>query len=410
RSASRMQQTLKGVQARRTGLNAAAYEALNDPGVPLEAKAGVVNFVRKRLLVDRHKMEPERMARYTRKYGPLDWRHAGAHGLYWAARGVEEGMLRIGEQNRDDFDFVNTDRLVMHAIQELYRTGEITFDFFNPRFFMQLPNPDFVQSYVEAIEEIANREAEIATGRKGSKWYDPKTRLYTLYGAGFENFLRDAIRFLYRRGDREAAEHYRDVIVHYKGLNLNNQKLHESLTLPLDEFVVAEVRDDDRFTSPEVARSEVVGALQAAYLSGLLAGNSTAFRSNMDYARSFHKIYVEKQVFETAVNRGREARLEVMDRDFDVYAARVLAGLVQAAQIPDGPVMYQAAPADLQARTYAMLDLSGFKAEVDALAQGQEGAPTFDHWFPPPQGMEPVMEATREYLRTARAEHGVEVK
>ena len=77
-------------------------------------------FVRRHVLVNDFNMEPERMQRYTKKFGPLDWRHASSHSIYWSARGVEEQLQRIGDHN---FDTLNTDRLIVQSIQELFRAA-----------------------------------------------------------------------------------------------------------------------------------------------------------------------------------------------------------------------------------------------------------------------------------------------
>ncbi|MBY0261619.1 MAG: hypothetical protein K2Q20_04715, partial [Phycisphaerales bacterium] len=114
---------------------------LNDPFGRLMASGkypeavgrGVLAFTRRRILKEEYNMEPDRMLRYTEYYGPLDWRHPAAHAVYWSARGSEEALLlKITAANRTDFDLVNTDRLTVQAVQELFRTGSLTFDITNP--------------------------------------------------------------------------------------------------------------------------------------------------------------------------------------------------------------------------------------------------------------------------------------
>ena len=72
-----------------------AFFALVDDAALEPAWDELLRFVRRRVLVDDYHMEPERMVRSTRKYGPLDWRHAAAHSLYWSARGVEVASQRF---------------------------------------------------------------------------------------------------------------------------------------------------------------------------------------------------------------------------------------------------------------------------------------------------------------------------
>ncbi|MBC7835173.1 MAG: hypothetical protein H7Y88_08740 [Phycisphaerales bacterium] len=405
RSIGRAEQALKVSGARPPGLSEAAVKLLADETIPRPAWIQLSFHLRKRLLVDKYKMEPERMIRFTEKYGPLDWRHPASHALYWGARGVEEALLRVTEKTKRDFDFTNTDRLVIHAIQELYRSGEVTFDILNPGFFIQMPNPDYIDAYTEVVTEIALRE-----GWANDHRWNPKRRIYTLYGAGAENFLRDVIRFLYRRGDKAGAERKLNELRTSDILNTNNPDVLESLNLPLDEFVVYEIRHDDRFTSPEVARSEVVAALQAATISGLLQGNMELFWSQFKYAKEFHKIYTDRQVFETVVTRDSTGRMEVMDRDFRLYAARVIAGFIIGAGIPDGPMMFQRIPAEAEVQPwiYVLLEVQ----HGQQLEGSEENRANFNMWFPPPSDLDLVRAEIDAMLRQAQDEQqgAVELK
>ncbi len=60
-----------------------------------------------------------------------------------------------------------------------------------------MPSTDYVDSYGEMMRE----------GKDRSK-FDRDSKTYRFYAAGYENFLRDAIRYLYRMGDRARAEKY----------------------------------------------------------------------------------------------------------------------------------------------------------------------------------------------------------
>ncbi len=81
---------------------------------------------------NRLKMDLEFMQELNNTYGPvnfddpndrlpLDWRHPDSHAIYWAIRG-----LRVAG-NKDEFsvDEANTDRIVAHSLQNLFRSGRI---------------------------------------------------------------------------------------------------------------------------------------------------------------------------------------------------------------------------------------------------------------------------------------------
>ena len=191
------------------------------------AQAGpmLIRHLRKRVLLDDYNMDPRTMIRYTQKYGPLDWRHPAAHAVYWSARGSEEALFRVTEANRKDFDFLNTDRITIQAIQELFRSGWVQYDIVNPAFMRNLPHADFIPIYPKLLDELAARSD-----------FDTPTRVYSFYAAGNENHIKDSIRFLYRRGDLKAAEEYYRYLRTWPGLNTHNPELQAKITVPLREL------------------------------------------------------------------------------------------------------------------------------------------------------------------------------
>lgn len=337
------------------------------------ASAGklLINHMRKRMLIDQYHMEPERMIRYTQKYGPLDWRHPAAHAIYWSARGSEEALLKINAENKKDADVLNTDRLTIQAVQELFRTGLVTYDILNPDFYLALPNTDYIDTYRNVLKELEARSA-----------FDKRERVYRFYWAGYENFMRDAIRYLFRRGDRDAAREYQRALYLDPDLNQNNPYLYSELAKPLEVFVEDEIVKDNRETNPTVALQEITGALWSSYINGLLRGDGRAFDAEFDYARLFHAKFQESQAFKTWV-AGPDGRLGLPP--FDKYAAEVLAQLIMHVGFPQGPIIYKKAPPQLQGRAYVILERLPIKAALDSSAK-EKGAPSFNTWFPEPAG------------------------
>ncbi|HED54316.1 MAG TPA: hypothetical protein ENJ00_08970, partial [Phycisphaerales bacterium] len=237
-----------------------------------------IGHLRKRTLIDDYNMDPARMIRYTRKFGPIDWRHAAAHSLYWSRAGVEKGLGRVEERNKKDYDFTNTDRIVMQSIQELFRSSEIYFDFLefvqgHYAYYIGVPNTHFIDAYADILQEVADRGG-INTTMK---------RTYTNFAAGFENFMADAIIHFYRRGQLDKAEEYRKRLQSWPGRNTNDWEATEKLSRPLDEYVTLEMKG--RYTSPTLYVNQVTAALQGAFVSGLLAGDQDLFREQFEWAR-----------------------------------------------------------------------------------------------------------------------------
>jgi hypothetical protein len=332
-----------------------------------------INHLRKRLLVDEYHMEPERMIRYTEKYGPLDWRHPAAHSVYWSARGAEEALLKVNAENKKDSDVLNTDRLTIQSVQELFRTGLITFDVLNPEFYLALPNTDYIDTYRNVLKELEARSA-----------FDKKDRVYRFYWAGYENFMRDAIRYLWRRGDRDAARKYQQLLYTDPDLNVNNPWLYQELSKPTEIFVADEIIKDNRETNPTVALQEITGALWSAYINGLLRGDGRAFDGEYDYARLFHAKFQESQAFQTWVS-GPEGRMGFPP--FEQYAGMVLAQLISHVSAPQGPMIYRRAPPQLQGRAYAVLERSELRQILDEQSK-TNGGPAFSAWFPEPAGID----------------------
>lgn len=374
----------------------------------------LVPHVRKRVLIDDYRMEPDRMLRYTRRFGPLDWRHPASHAMYWSARGVDEALGRVEDRSRADFDFLNTDRVTAHAAQELYRTGTIVFDIANPENFLEITNPDWIPVYRDILQQLIDREA-VQMATKGAKVYE---RPYNIYQAGYENFMRDAIVFLYRRGQVDQAREYQQILrtdVARGRLNWNDRERTSEIDLPIEQFVLAQLKE--RTDTPYIAVQEVNGALQGGFVNGLLTGNVEVFRRDFQYAKDFHKQFFEKMAVSTTVDE-RNWRLEVMDRDFGVFASKVFAQIIGAVGIAEGSIMYNRAPRELQLPTYYLLS-EQLKPVLDAAAGAGAGnqaspeapaaaasatgdqanaagaGPRFDAWFPKPDGFE-AYAATRK--------------
>ncbi|MDI1288677.1 MAG: hypothetical protein PSX37_01840, partial [bacterium] len=347
---------------------------IDDPDLA-EAWPPFLAFVRREVLEKRYHMEPQRMIRYTQKYGPIDWRHPAAHGIYWAAKGVEAGLARVTDQNKRDYDFINTDRMVAHGVQELFRSGEMYMDFLSLRtgdefaFYQTVPNAHFVQSYGDILDELIKRS-----------WADnPHDRGFGPYLNGYENFLRDAVLFFYRRGEKAKAEQWMTTMRNDDRFNLVGPNSREDFTLPLEEFVQKELAD--RYTSPYIAVAQVTGALSSAYASGLLGGDPDLFRTQFDFAKRVHTFFFTEQSRTNAINR-EQNRMDQMDPDFRILAGGFFFQFMIALDLDDAERAYDAAPDDLRAFAYDAL-LGRYKPELDELSK-KGLTRSFEQIFPIP--------------------------
>ena len=342
-------------------------------------------YVRRIVLRDEFNMEPERMARYTRRFGPLDWRHPASHSLYWSVRGVEEGLERQGVT---EFSTLNTDRVTLHSIQELFRFGDIQFDLLTEDYFT-LPNFDFIDTYGDTLEQLRPR---------GGFTQDDQDRSYTTYSAGYENFLREVIRILYNRGDVESAEHYHHVLSTAPWRNQNDSDVSYELGLTLAEFVENQLKD--RITIPHVANSEIEAALHMAFLEGALGGKRGVFRKQMEYAQKAWKAYREFQNTRTTSDAEANRMLEYIGENFADIVIRSLTRLLLGGRVgtdaggagtmglTQAATLYQKIPPDLQRAVYDDL-----VAEYVTRRQVEKIA--FENLFPEPEEMEQWRELIR---------------
>ncbi len=379
RSLSRLQANLKGIAL--PTLEGALVKLLTDEKM-FPAWEVVVPHLRKRVLIENYHMEPDRMIEYTKKFGPIDWRHASGHAVYWAQRGVDEAQKHVGEANAKDFDFLNADRVVIQAVQDLYRSGTVYFDVLKPDKYLALPNAHFIRAYRDSIEDMLRREESYFLALRGN---DGAKNPYNMYKAGYENFTRDAIAFLYRRGDKEEARQFQTQLLAdmvNKKLNFNNPTLEHELTKPLDEFVVDQVKD--RITSPDIARAEVFGALYGAFAS-LLTDDREQFDAQWDYAKKFHEAFMKEQYRQVGVDPTK-ARMEVLPRDWTEAATTIFASVLNLLGLEEASIIYARVPDDrLRAMAYDEMALA-MKQGVDEQAK-TSGTPTFNALFPPPPGL-----------------------
>jgi len=331
-------------------------------------------FARRYMLETRYNMDASQMVRYVKKYGPIDWRVPASHALYWSAQGVERGLLRTTARAEKDFDFTNTDRIVIQAVQDLYRYGQTYFDYlgFNlgaGEMYLEIPDPIFAQTYADIMTELVAR----------SKW-DTADRAYTMYAAGYENFFTDVILYFYRLGMRDIAEKYYRHLATWGGMNLNDPDRPRKFSVPLEEFVEAQLAERQR--SPNVAVSEVTASLLGAFAS-LLDGDDAQFRSQMDYAAKSHGFFMKIQRNASAVDTAN-ARMDVMEPDFRIQAGATFVQFMSFLGLDQAALVFKAAPDDLRRFAFDLVEERFRDPEKKELAVNGE---RFDSLFIEPPGM-----------------------
>ena len=357
----------------------------------------LANFARRHVLIEEYNMEPVRMVQQVRKFGPIDWRLPSAHALYWSARGTDVGRMEVNARTRTGMDFLNAFRVVMQSVQDLWRHGDLYFNYLDVHegraaYYQAVPNVYFVPSYGAMLNEVVN----------ASGIYEADHKPYRQYAVGYENFLRDAVRFFYRRGDLKNAEFWFDKLRNFEGVNVNDPDWAYEMSLPLKEFADKQLYDS--LGAPQVAVSEVFASLQSAFFNGLMVKDMDVFRGQWDYARKAHAYYF-KQQFNEVVASTTTARMEFMDRDFTFLAGQLFANMIMTVHPEQAELLYGYAPDDLKKYAYDSLAIQ-YKPLVDEMAAKGESEP-FEILFPEPEGMEQFRVFYQAKI-DARSNRGVE--
>ena len=96
-------------------------ELLTDPSTS-EARAKLLAAIRAKTLRERLKLDPDYMYELMEQYGPLDWRNAFAHTLYWSSYADEKCR---GRATVSRTDAINTARLIFFSLQTLIDRGRM---------------------------------------------------------------------------------------------------------------------------------------------------------------------------------------------------------------------------------------------------------------------------------------------
>lgn len=353
----------------------AFFDLWNNPEYTDQEWADLIAFTRRRVLIDEYNMRPLRMQRLTRQHGPIDWRLPGAHSLYWTSHGVEVGEQIVKPNNVDALDFVNSYRIVGQSVQELWRQGTLYFNYVDvarglPGYYQAVPNQYFVESYLPVLDKAVEMAGI----------FESERRVYRPFAAGYENFMKDAIIFFYRRGDIVRATYWYESIATWEGQNANDPFRADEYSVPLDEFVAKNTFE--RYGSPHVAKQEVYAALQGAILTGLLVGDSETFDGMWSFAAQVHAYYEQEQVRDVIAAGQSGARMEFMDRDFRFVAGNFFAEIITLLPPDEAELVYQRSPTDLQQFAYDTIS-ERYRPYFE-----REGDTAFDIAFPEPADMD----------------------
>ena len=237
-------------------------------------------FLRARVLIQNYNMRPTYMYTLMDMYGPLDWRHPSSHAIYWSALGVRmSGEIR----DRTKFDILNTDRQVIHSLQNLMFMGRVNYDPIAGTIDM-VPDPRFIPAYDKAMESAIARATDPNVDFPGGGNRDS-------FEAGHENFLHKAILYSYLYGSEEQAQKYYEKVRRLYGDKAHNQRTGR-YQQPLDAFVLQTFQRDKSMY--QVSRPFIESMIHRGLSQGLANGRVQVFNRFLRLARQMHQAYNEQ--------------------------------------------------------------------------------------------------------------------
>jgi hypothetical protein len=163
------------------------------------------------------KLDPALMNNLNRTYGPidftdpnthlpLDWRHPDSHAIYWAVKGLQ---VATHKESGGEFDMseTNTDRIVGHSLQNLFRYGKLLIRDMQ----FQVPVEGSQETEAQIYKEVFLRpdlrmfdsynNSILATLEK----YKDDSSLKSMQN-GHRNMLKNAVLSFYQSGHRKKAQ------------------------------------------------------------------------------------------------------------------------------------------------------------------------------------------------------------
>lgn len=348
----------------------AAFDGvLSDP----ERRAEVMEFLaflRAKVLRDEYNMDPGIMYEYTRDIGPIDWRHPQAHALYWARLGTERGAKRY-EGTDDVHKVINNDRIWLQAMQALARSGVMSVDPISEENPGRLSDPRWIRSIDKYFREVYD------------KHYDSRGGGGDTFSNFHENFMKQAVRELWRAGEYKDAE---EMYEYLDGLYGSGGVLPSpEYSVPIEQFVKLQSTGEYEM-QPEVARSDVYAALRRGFREGLLLDRPEVLEDAVKFAGEL-TAYFKGAEYNDYVNRFGAGRIKDLVGSLENSVRDVFRGVMLDRSLPlvDRLTIYARAGDNQKRMAYdAVKPELQVEFEETPLSQAYQ----FDQAFPQPPGME----------------------
>lgn len=301
-------------------MGAQSYVAFNklaeDPAYA-EAWDTLLSFVRKKVLREDYNMDAQFMYELHDVLGPIDWRHASAHALYWARLGAKIAEPR-SRTDEDIYKVINNDRMAANAIQDLARFGLMTYDPVADEFPNRLADTRWIPVVEHFFEDLYNKHKDV-------RGWGPDNFI-----AWHEHFMQSSVRELYRKGDLRNAEAI------YKRLDDLYGTKHIPPTLKysdtLENFVVKETKGEYEM-QPHIAPTDVQSSLYYGIRFGLARNDWDVYEHSKKFADQVLQFFRTNDWTEF-VNKFGEERITGIVKDLESIELAVFAQIMIDPTVP----------------------------------------------------------------------------
>ncbi len=244
-------------------------------------------FVRARQIREEWNLDIETMIEVNDRYGPfrfddpnsrmpMDWENPHTHAIYWAHLGLQ----RAGHDGDFTANEKNTDRIIAHSLQSLFRFGRIVFypqeNNQGVSVFM-LPDMRYFDvldlEWKKRIEKYETSDKRGATGMKD----------------GHRNLLRISVVNFYQAGQVEKAkEIYRQLRENYPRPEFNQ---------PMMSFIQSSIREQLSSIDVHTATQWIITGLKQSMFRYALYEDEESFARER-FAREIYDMYVKEYHFD----------------------------------------------------------------------------------------------------------------
>ncbi len=263
-------------------------EVERDPGAAEDFQA-LLAYLRAKVLREQYKMKAAFMLEMTGMLGtddplPIDWRTPASQTMYWTLWGRE---VTDEVEVTKEFDSLNTDRLMLFALQEQALRGRMIF-------MLNAVSP--MDSYLATLPDTRYIEAMhrqyIAMGvEHKEEGEDVENRTSEMLRSGHVNYLEGAIVNLYLVGrEAEARKYLEYLAVHYKHTVTGDTE--ERYLQGLEQFVRSQLSDR---ASRQTVTPLIQSMLTKSYMRAANA-QTEAYAAGVEKAAEVYKFYQSEQI------------------------------------------------------------------------------------------------------------------